>query len=276
MTNSAILHVGQTRQPGAECAIVVYENRMPQMAALSPSLEKRASRNAPAREIKFLLAEDQARRVEAELCKLLVPDPHAVSGQQPGQYVTTTVYCDTPEFDVYYRRQAHGRRKFRLRRYGFSDTVYLERKVKDGTRVLKRRTGISLVETHRLNHRGIETDWCGDWFRRRLWIRGLSPKLEVMYSRNAYMGFGIDGPLRLTFDRCIRARRIDHWHAAPFHGGSAILVDRVVCEFKFQGVIPTAFKAVIESEQLCPGSASKYRLGIEAVGLALPSGVLHA
>ncbi len=275
MTDSAILHVGPLRQPAADPPINEAAPFRSPAAFLSPSLGGRASRQAPAREIKFLLTEDQAQRVEQELRKSLTPDPHARSGQHPGRYVTTTVYCDTPDFDVYFRRQAYARRKFRLRRYDFSETVFLERKVKEGTRVLKRRTGIPIAEIPHLNQREFNARWHGDWFRRRLWIRDLSPRLEIMYSRTAYMGSGPDGPLRLTFDRSLRARRIDHWHVAPFHGGSPLFGDHVVCEFKFPGTLPAIFKAVIESQQLSPGSASKYRLGLEAVGLVSAEEPLH-
>ncbi|MFO0917653.1 MAG: polyphosphate polymerase domain-containing protein [Planctomycetaceae bacterium] len=264
MTDSAILHRTFARHPHVDVP-------PPQPVVLSPSLETRNSLAAPARELKFLLTEAQARLVESDLRQFLIPDPHAQSGDNPGQYVTTTVYCDTPDFDVYFRRAAHARRKFRLRRYGFSEIVYLERKVKEGSRVLKRRTPISIVEIPHLNQQENDTRWNGDWFRRRLRFRKLSPKLEVMYTRTAYMGSGSEGPLRLTFDRSIRARRIDHWHVAPFHGGLPLFSDHVVCEFKFQGSLPTLFKAVIESRQLCPGTASKYRLGLEAVGF-VPTG----
>lgn len=234
---------------------------------LSPSLSARAARTAPAREIKFLLTEEQARRVEDELRASLVPDPLAVSAQQEGQYVTTTVYCDTPEFDVFHRRGSYGRRKFRLRRYDHSHTVYLERKSKDGTKVSKWRTGIPLFEVDRLHDAGLDAVWGGDWFRRRLAARKLSPKLAVMYCRTAYVGAGEEGPLRLTFDRSIQALRTDRWHAAPFEGGTPILTERVVCEFKFRGPLPNAFKSVIASQRLSPQSASKYRLGAKAVGL---------
>jgi hypothetical protein len=243
---------------------------------VSPSLQSiNGSPLPPAYEVKFVLTEEQAQRVEAELRPLLIPDPHGQSGGAGG-YSTTTVYCDTPAFDVYHRQQGFARRKFRLRRYGLAETVFLERKAKQGTRVRKRRSSIAVGDLDRLGQPPGDLDWSGDWFHRRVSVRQLRPVLAVMYDRTAFVGAGNDGPLRLTFDRSIRGVPFTDWHVAPFAGGHGILSDRVVCEFKFRGAMPAAFKAAIAAQQLSPESASKYRRCLEAAGLVRSMGTPHA
>lgn len=232
--------------------------------AVSPSLQTHVAL-PPAHEVKFVLTESEAQRVEATLRSLLIPDPHAACDAD-GSYSTTTLYCDTPDFDLFHRRGKLARRKFRLRRYGHDDVIFLERKTKQGTRVRKRRSPIAIDELQRLNQSPTEFAWDGDWFHRRLAVQQLRPVLAVMYDRRAFVGHGDDGPLRLTFDRAIRGRPVTDWHIAPFDGGHHVLTDRVVCEFKFRGAMPAPFKAVVEAERLSPGAASKYRLCLAAAG----------
>lgn len=239
--------------------------------ALSPSLQLTSRDVLPAHEVKFLLSEPQALLVAAELRSVLIPDPHADSHAGEGGYATTTVYCDTPEFDLYHRRGAHARRKFRLRRYGHSESVFLERKSKQGTRVRKRRTCIPLTELERLEQPPSEFCWEADWFHRRVACRRLSPVLAVMYDRAAFVGTSDDGPLRLTFDRAVRCQPVESWEVRPFCGGQSILSDRVICEFKFLGPMPAIFKRVIASQQLSPAAASKYRLCLQALGVMSPT-----
>jgi hypothetical protein len=230
---------------------------------LSPSLHGAAGTSPllPAHEVKFVLTEDQARQVETALRAGLLPDPHGGAGG----YTTTTLYCDTPERDVFHRRGGLARRKFRLRRYGHDAVVYLERKAKQGTRVRKRRCGVAVTELERLNETIADLDWDGGWFHRRLLQRTLQPVLAVRYDRTAYFGENDDGPLRLTFDRAIHGRSVCDWRVEPFGGGAAVLADRVVCEFKFRGAMPALFKSVVEAHRLSPGAASKYRLCLAAV-----------
>lgn len=106
----------------------------------SPSLQRGVSSAAGAAfEVKFLLDEALAAAVEDWARRRLVIDPHG-DPARGGAYRTTSLYCDTPELDVYRRTPGYKRRKFRLRRYGEANWVYFERKSKSGDRVSKRRT----------------------------------------------------------------------------------------------------------------------------------------
>lgn len=234
---------------------------------VSPSLHSSPQENGPAFEMKFLLTEEQAQRVADDFRYILAPDPHGRNGADEGQYWVTTVYCDTPEFDMYHRQKGYAGQKFRLRRYGTENTVYLERKDKRGAKVKKRRTNAGMSELDRLSHPQTDLIWDGCWFVRQISDRRLSPVLTVMYQRQAFVGDCSEGPMRLTFDRCIRGLPTRNWQIEPFSGGQGILKDRVICEFKFRGSMPTPFKAVIESQQLSSASVSKYRLCLAATGL---------
>ena len=235
---------------------------------VSPSLQVSHDPDQSAHEVKYLVTEEQARQIEDLLSLHLIPDPHSLRGTNG--YSTVTVYCDTPELDVYHRRGRNARRKFRIRRYGHSETVFVERKAKRGSRVQKRRSSLEVEQLSRLALPLDQSVWAADWFHRRVAIRKLNPVVAVMYDRAAYVGESSEGPMRLTFDRSIRAVAVSEWSVAPFTGGKAILSDWVICEFKFRGAMPQPFKSVVETMKLSPGKASKYRLSVDAVGLSNP------
>lgn len=248
---------------------------------LSPSLQSTHD-SPPAHEVKFVLSDEQAWRVEHQLQAVLIPDPHTQLTNSNGVYCTTTVYCDTPGLDIFHRHSGFTRRKYRVRRYGLAESLFLEQKTKDETQVQKRRTIIPQEELARLQSTNSDFDWEGGWFHESVTSLHLAPVLAVMYDRTAYVGQSLDGPLRLTFDRSIRAVSTTHWGVAPFSGGHAIMADRVICEFKFRGPLPSVFKAVMARERLSPASASKYRMGLQAARQLVPatnatqSGVPHA
>jgi hypothetical protein len=89
----------------------------------SPSLDRRGAAE-PARELKLLLDEPLACEVQRRLRPVLSLDPHC---EGDGGYQLTTLYCDTPQLDVLHRRGRYRLFKFRLRRYGTSNRIYLER-----------------------------------------------------------------------------------------------------------------------------------------------------
>src|SRR5262245_1368846 len=70
--------------------------------ALSPSLRPWIAGGAAAFEMKFLLEEVKAREVERLIAGRLAPDPHGEPALG-NAYRISTIYCDTPEFDVFRR-----------------------------------------------------------------------------------------------------------------------------------------------------------------------------
>src|SRR6478736_4750673 len=95
---------------------------IPESPAVSPGLATRSL--GAAFELKFRLTPAEAAFVEAWARKHLTPDHHGAGGS----YKVASVYCDTPGFDVFRRSAGFKRRKYRVRRYGDSPELFLERK----------------------------------------------------------------------------------------------------------------------------------------------------
>lgn len=226
-------------------------------AHLSPSLRRREDGSA-AYEVKFLVSEAIAATIERHAAAGLSLDPHA-DPKLGNAYRTTTLYCDTPALDVFHRSGSSSNRKYRVRRYGSAPFVFLERKMKRGTEVSKRRVGISLDELANLDANDAAADWPGDWFRKRLAALSMKPVCCVSYDRTAYLGGTSEGPLRLTFDRRLRGQLVNDWDLSPIADNGDLLEGSVIVEFKFQGALPAVGKRLVEDLMLAPGPASKYR-----------------
>jgi VTC domain-containing protein len=103
---------------------------------------------AAALEIKFLVSPDRVDAVRDWVRARLQPDPFG-GGPHGDTYRTTSLYYDTMDFDVYWRRGSFGRSKYRIRYYGSAATVFLERKLNTHDKVSKRRSIMALAELHR-------------------------------------------------------------------------------------------------------------------------------
>ena len=230
----------------------------------SPALY-RGDADVPAFEVKFLLTEAEACAVEQRLRPRLAADPHA-DPSSGGTYRVTSIYFDTPSFDVYRRTERYRRRKYRVRRYGDSASAFLEQKSKSAQQVRKRRTAVPLVELSELVGPP-RLDWAGAWFAQQLAARGLQPVCRVSYERVALIGSCTNGPIRVTFDRSARGQKATGHGPEPVSDGVPLLHDEVIAEFKFLESMPPAFKTVVEDLRLTPRPVSKYRRCMEAVGL---------
>ena len=230
----------------------------------SPALEPRTAVNFfPAREMKFLLDPQRAAELESYLSSSMSLDVYADPGHRNG-YELTTLYTDTPELDVYHRRGRHRLIKFRLRRYGNADCVYLERKSKQGRVVRKRRVSIGIEELARLADPQRSRDWAGQWFQTHLLRSGLQPVCVVHYHRAAYVATGDCGAIRVTLDRDITGSVMREWSLQQPTEMQSVLSPQVVCEMKYRGSLPTQFKEVIADLQLIPVGISKFRQVLEA------------
>ena len=184
---------------------------------------------------------------------------------------TASVYFDTADYDVFYRRGSFGRSKFRARRYECSDVVFLERKLTKPGLVTKRRTRVAHDDLGRLAHAERDRQWRGDWFLRRLRLRELRPVCQVSYQRTARVASTDRGPIRLTLDEQVRAVPLDGLAFAN-EPGTPVVGERLILELKYAIEMPVAFKDLVETFALVPQTASKYRLGVVALGYqpALP------
>jgi hypothetical protein len=221
-----------------------------------------------AHELKFLVNPDVAARVRHWARIHLDADVHG-GGPFNDEYRTTSVYFDNDAFDVFHRRGSFGRSKYRIRRYGEADTVFLERKMRQPAVLAKRRTLLSLASLPLLSATVLDEQWPGYWFHRRVLARRLRPVCQVAYVRMA-RGIVRDGePVRLTLDADLRALPSTDMRF-PLNGGVTAIPDRLVLELKFRGAPPALFRQLVEECALTQTTASKYRLGVLAIGHATP------
>jgi hypothetical protein len=235
----------------------------------SPSLFVAAQGGAAAPaayELKFLLTEDQAAAAADRVRARLAPDPHAEAALG-GAYRTTSVYTDTPRFDVLRRTGDYATSKCRVRRYGAAGPVFLERKDKDGNRVRKCRATVPADDLAILSRRHAPDGWVGEWFHRQLAERELAPVCRITYERVAFMGAAEGGTVRVTFDRNIRGEAAGGWELRTVADTPELLPGFVVCEFKFRVALPLMLKEVVEALALTPTTVSKYRRFCRATGL---------
>jgi hypothetical protein len=228
-----------------------------------------------AREIKFVVAPDLAARMLEWSRSRLAPDPYA-GGESGDEYRTTTLYFDTAEFAVYHRRGSYKRSKYRVRRYGVADLVFLERKLRTAKLLSKRRTTIPLADLPLVSSPNVPETWAGYWFAQRVAARQVAPVCQVAYHRHARVGAGPYGPMRLTFDDGIVVQPCSSLEFSPA-GGHAVLPDHTIVEMKFRLEMPAVLKHLVEEFRLQPTSVSKYRLSLEALRRErLTTGSQHA
>ncbi|MDX1946857.1 MAG: polyphosphate polymerase domain-containing protein [Pirellulaceae bacterium] len=234
--------------------------------ALSPSLDAAGATDWRACELKFFVSPEVAAVVQAWAGQNLSADPHA-DPAQGGTYLTTTLYLDTPRWDVFRRSLGFRRRKYRIRRYGDAAQVHLERKSRRQDWVRKRRCEVPQAELARLAAASRPSDWAGDWFHEQTARRMLRPAGRITYRRAAFVGTAAGNPIRLTLDRQVRGALAADWCLDPVSTGEDLLAGGVICEFKFRDAMPPLFQQLQAELKLAAGSVSKYRRCIAA---ALP------
>lgn len=234
---------------------------------MSTWIETRETRQFAA-EIKFLVDRAKGAAIRSWARARLVADPHGL-GPERDEYTTTSVYFDTSAFDVAHRRGSFGRSKYRVRRYGQNDVVFFERKLRTSRFLAKRRSIISLDDLDLLDHRGVDVDWAGRWFQRRLSARDLRPACQVSYTRIARIGMTAAGPVRLTIDEQIRARAVSDVVFDDVDRRD-VLDGQTVVELKYRVALPAVFKELVGEFNLAPQRVSKYRLAARRLEL-IPS-----
>lgn len=218
---------------------------------------------ASASEIKFVIDPSAAPRLRNWARSHLDADPHG-SGPFGDEYDTSSLYFDTAGQDVFRRRDSFGRAKYRIRRYGASDVVFLERKLRRPGLLIKRRS-LAPIDTLAALMSPEPAGWGGEWFHRRLLVRKLRPVCQVSYHRTARTLDTADGLARFTLDCQLRVVPI----AEPCFSDATpvpFFDDRIIVELKYRVQLPGLFKRLIEEFALEPQSASKYRLGMTALG----------
>jgi len=217
-----------------------------------------------ASEIKFLIDPVLAPRIRDWARTELEADPHGL-GPYGDEYETTSLYFDTRHFDVFHRHASFARAKYRIRRYGDSECVFFERKLRKPALLIKRRTMASMDAMSHLQDVHAPSGWGADWFRQRLRVRRLQPVCQVSYRRTARTTETNDGPARLTLDSDLRVVSTSdaRFSAEP---GRQFLAERMILELKYCVRVPAIFRRLVEDFALTTETASKYRLGMAALG----------
>ncbi len=218
-------------------------------------------------EMKFLLPKLCIEPALAWARANLIIDPH-IHDAKSDCYRVTSIYFDTPALDTYRRTGSYGRSKYRVRRYASEESVFLERKMKTRGIVGKKRVRVPDEDLAKLLVTDVDPNWIGCWFHRRLMVRDLRPRCQISYERVARVGSSTTGPIRLTLDRNVRAHKLDQLGFVVPDGGTSLLDGDAILELKYQESLPAPFKQLADHLGVKSGAVSKYRLSIEAMGMA--------
>jgi len=105
----------------------------------------------------------------------------------------------------------------------------------------------------------------GDWFMRAVALRRLRPVCQISYQRTARVAVTGGGSMRLTMDDHVRVTPSSQLAFADA-GGTPVVDERFILELKYSGDMPAAFTELVRTFALVPQAASKYRLGVVALG----------
>ncbi len=232
----------------------------------SPSLGSSAGSKF-ASEVKYVVSPGLAEEIRTWSRQTMLADPNG-KGDAGDTYTITSIYLDTEDFDVLQRNGSYGKGKYRIRRYGESPQVFLERKLKTRGLISKRRAQIPINDLPRVATDEPESDWQGYWYHRRILARRLRPVCQISYERTARMLTSPSGPIRLTLDEQVSAvptDEIEFQNAAP----TPLAIGGVILELKYRQQMPVLFEEFVKRFALKPQPASKYRIACATLGLGV-------
>jgi hypothetical protein len=211
-------------------------------------------------EQRFLVQDTAAAEIVSWLRQWFLADPRG-GGPQADAYRVTTQYFDTTGMDVFWQRGSHGRAKYRIRRYGDEPIVYLERKLRFGSVLAKRRSAAPADPRQSAVAAGGT-----NWFWRRTALRQLHPVCVISYHRVARQAGLSDRLARVTVDTDVRVGVDTDVTCRPT---SPLVPGQAIVEIKCAETVPAAVKDLIERFALIPVSrSSKYRRAVTLLGLA--------
>lgn len=245
----------------------------PSLMRASPSGGSESAKPAGAYEVKFLLPMATVSQLLENAQRAMQWDAYcdATPSDSPWpSYQLESLYLDTQNWSVYRRLPGYGRRKFRVRRYGNADAIYLERKSKRKGLVRKTRSQIPLRDAIQLSVPSLDPTSHTHWFQKRIQSRGLQPVVRIGYRRCALMCTSEHGIVRLTVDVALRCRRaLDYaFSDDACNPWTSILDGQAIVEFKYGVAMPSQFRSWIDAFGLNSTSCSKYRNAIAGLQLA--------
>ncbi|MCU0711204.1 MAG: polyphosphate polymerase domain-containing protein [Pirellula sp.] len=226
-------------------------------------------------ELKFTITPNLATEIQDWALEHMGPDPF-LAGREEDSYQVTSLYLDTPQFGIFHRQPESENRKYRVRRYGDSSTVWLEVKRKRGDLVRKKRTWIDESDVPRLAESGIlnedqESANSDHWFRARINRYELQPCTWIEYRRFARVHESTSLGARLTIDRDIRCLTARGWSVPHGLGAAASsITPHCQLELKFCNALPMLFKSLMNKFSLARSVLSKYRTSVNVCYLIVP------
>jgi hypothetical protein len=190
-------------------------------------------------------------------------------GEHADEYQTTSLYFETPKFDVYRRSGSYGRSKFRIRRDGSAPEMFLERKFRTERLLVKRRTTVPLEDMDRMDAAHADPTWKGYWFYRRVLLRQLRPLIQLSYDRVARIGQSPTGPVRMTVDTNLNVLPMPD-RAFLAGAGMPIVQGECIIEVKYRVQLPALFKALATTFDLQAQKISKFRSALRSLDYPLP------
>ncbi len=221
-------------------------------------------------EWKYCEKEEDLLAIKQRLSTLLEYDPYA---GENGRYTIHSLYFDDYK-DTCARENVAGegkRFKYRIRYYGdVSDMLWLEKKEKQNSYCHKRKCVVSVQEYQSIiegntldvfwnTNEQLLREFCIDIVTKRF-----VPKVIVNYEREAFVE--VISNIRITLDYNISTSdEIQRFLQGDYLKIPVLEKKKHVLEVKFDDVLPSHIKAVLQADILGQQSFSKYYLGRRAV-----------
>lgn len=217
-------------------------------------------------EWKYQLKKVHANQIRTRLDSVLDTDPYA---SETGLYRVNSLYFDdhTDRCAMENVAGEGNRFKYRIRYYNDNpDRVILERKIKKNSYCLKRTVSLNAREYDMLLN-GYAEDILYETddpllmeFAVDILTRNFSPKVIISYDRLAYVE--PISNVRITFDMGILASdEFERFLDGSFSGIPVISGDECILEVKYDQVLPSYIRSIIQSEYVNQQSFSKYVMG---------------
>lgn len=214
------------------------------------------------KEKKYLISTAAAKILVQKLGADLVQDKR-------GTTVIRNLYLDTETFSLIRRsmKKPLYKEKLRIRTYGTVEgpqhEAFVEVKKKLDGVVYKRRLALSLLEAEQFVQGNLHPQ--GQIARELAWAiqsySPLMPAITVNYCRSAYSYPGLDGKVRITIDRDLKAKpagRCDFYLPEDSPAFESLLPhDQCIMEIKVLGAIPVELTHLLSSLSIYPQSFSK-------------------
>jgi len=235
-------------------------------------------------ELKYVIPRSQSQQIVEDLAHYTSPD---TNGDDSGQYIVTSLYYDTADYQSYWDKiNGHKyRRKVRTRVYNTQVVTpftpcYVEIKQRVSQSVQKRRLILPYFEAAALCGAGAMMDMTNRSEEERAIIEeigylhtilNLREACVVNYKRMAMTTQNYDSGLRVTFDTDLTCRSHDLTLLSSHFASNHFFLPPDVCimEIKTTGKAPYWLSQLIASHRCTLRRVSKYCTALEACQMPL-------